>query len=163
MRGDAGEVSRQTAPGLAVRLGFAPSRLSRLNGDGGFADRAGGRECGGGHPGSWKPGALGTGRASADGGLCPHDKSVATQVRPGGGSPGLRPQQGCCSSAWWKCPLRWLLATLLPLGMGRMAPHKPLLRARLAWLIKEQLEVTVPFLFKQGKSARAPVCEAGAR
>lgn len=124
----------------------------------------GGLDPGGGHPGSWKPGALGTGCASAGGRLCPNDKSVATQVRPGKGSPGLRSQQSCCSSAWRKCPLRWLclLAMLLPLGMGCMALSKPLLRARLAWHIKEQLEVTFPFLFKQGKSTRTPVCEAGA-
>lgn len=152
---------QQTAGGLAVRWGFAPSRLAGMNREGCFADTVGAPEHGGGHPGGWEPGALGTGSASADGRLGPGDAPVATQVRPGQGSAGLRSQSEPLPVRPVEAPPR----VAVPLShaassrCGRLAPSH-LLRARLAWHIEEQLEVTPPSPLT---GARAPAGRSASR
>lgn len=137
-----------------MRWGFPPSRLPGMNREGCFADTVGAPEHGGGHPGGWEPGAPGTGSASADGRLGPGDAPVATQVRPGRGSAGLRSQSEPLPVRPAEAPPR----VAVPLShaassrCGRLAPSH-LLRARLAWHIEEQLEVTPPSALT---GARAP-------
>lgn len=137
-----------------MRWGFPPSRLAGMNREGCFADTVGAPEHGGGHPGGWEPGAPGTGSASADGRLGPGDAPVATQVRPGRGSAGLRSQSEPLPVRPAEAPPR----VAVPLShaassrCGRLAPSH-LLRARLAWHIEEQLEVTPPSALT---GARAP-------